>query len=60
MDETTTERARIVGTRVISATIEGLRVKNLPSDQPVVSTYLHNEVNEYSTVGTLQSATILN
>ena len=43
-EESTSERERVVGTRVISATIEGIGIYDLPSDQPVVSTYLQTEV----------------
>ncbi|XP_072026108.1 adhesion G-protein coupled receptor G4-like [Amphiura filiformis] len=50
-NESTTESVRVVGTHVISATIEGLDIYNLSSDQPVVSTYIHkepeNENNEF-------------
>ncbi|XP_072051658.1 uncharacterized protein [Amphiura filiformis] len=41
--ESTTDGVRSIGTHVISATIEGLGVYDLAPDQPVVSTYLHQE-----------------
>ena len=44
IEESTSERKRVVGTRIISATIEGIEVYDLPRDQPVVSTYLQTEV----------------
>ena len=44
VNETTSERKRMVGTRIISATIEGIDISDLPRDQPVVSTYLQTEV----------------
>ena len=44
VEESTSKRKRVVGTHVISATIEGIEVYDLPRDQPVVSTYLHKEV----------------
>ena len=43
-EESTSERERMVGTRIISATIEGIEIYDLPPDQPVVSTYLQTEV----------------
>ena len=42
--ESTSKRKRVVGTRIISATIEGIEVYDLPRDQPVASAYLQTEV----------------
>ncbi|XP_072016526.1 adhesion G-protein coupled receptor G6-like [Amphiura filiformis] len=45
-DESTINRVRLVGTRVISATIEGSKVFDLAPDQPIISTYLHKQSKE--------------
>ncbi|XP_072025988.1 uncharacterized protein [Amphiura filiformis] len=47
--ESTNEIVRLVGTRVISATIEGLQVYDLAPDQPVTSTYLHKQAEDENT-----------